>query len=368
MQILTLLLALTAQDPGRSTPEKALGAYLEFEKKREAEDREWSGKTYADIMALGDPIRTDDQKKRAAKKAAAFRDFKLVEQTKTRTIRTGAKETGGRITLVVDEKIVSTVRRPGEPPVEMDSSCFHEYDLEKSGETWYLTAFRRGCLVCKSLDKCSNCGGSGKEEGEPCFLCEGKGDCKLCPGKGLEDGPLFKIPQGLFVSGAGFKPARDGSTAKSAAQAVADLWFEESVEMTAKTLSRLKERHKLDRTFLHPRLVDKAAADLQREEERGAARFKSERPKIESIDEKGDAATVTVTWPPRGIRSEAVRFVLKKTGAGWRVDAEQSRCGSCAGNGKCLLCKGAATLEGGPCYACEESGRCPMCKGEGWKE
>lgn len=351
-----------AQDPDRSTPEKAFESFVAFWDQLKGEDV-WE-KLWIETEALADPFLTDEYKAKRKK----IREESKQNAEDWKTLSTSWKISGkvenkdGSVTV---EAVQTSKRRQKnfqtQKVEEVEEQMRHQYVFEKSGSVWLVRQIFNACWMCKGEGTCSACKGTGKFGDMECYGCKGSKTCEQCKGEKMkeekiaEGAPTFMIPDS--------EPAysQDLSTPKSAAQAIADLKLRQDV-LGTKHVREFVDRVLGNFPKFFTATIAKAVSDLMgKAVEDGKKRFRDERPAVDTVEEKGDVVTVTL----KNVQEYAPRYVLKKVGGKWLIDAEQSRCYSCKGTGTCQACGGTGKKDGDTCYSCQ-GGKCIGCKGQGW--
>lgn len=367
--ISTLLACLVlSQDPDRSTPEKAIRSFHEFWQSVQNEDAALEA-SMEETEALGDFARTEEYKKRRTMKReerkASRAQYKMLSSTLE--ISKSTEDKDGSVTVeAVERRRVRRLDPETNKPVEKDETGLRKAVFEKSGGSWFVRELYRDCYLCLGAGQCSYCEGKGKQGEEDCWSCQGKKICSSCKGeKFTRDTPDEFVPDYLIADP---EPAfsKDLSSPKAAAQTLADLNAKAGLSMTRSLREFIDRIMRKIRLYFAASVVKKMEDNFRKAEEAGAKRFKDQRPRVGEVEEKGDVAYVVILSGPTGEAEMRDRYVLKRVGNQWLVDAAQYRCWSCEASGKCGTCKGTGQQEGMKCYGCNGEKSCGICKGQGW--
>ncbi|MBI2900473.1 MAG: hypothetical protein HYY17_09815 [Planctomycetes bacterium] len=369
------------QDPDRSAPEKTFEGFTAFWE--ELSPEKWFFDLLGTLDDLGKFSRTDEFSARRDKDRGEFlkwmEDSKMLSSRYEIAKRSEGKE--GRIVLDSVQKVRRKKRDFEKNKIEeVDQELPHRHVFRRVGETWLVEEVYKPCSACDGRGACGTCKGTGTAHDRACFACEGKKSCKYCGGEKLKKEELAKGGLELVVPDTETKYSTDLSSPKAAAQTLLDLSLRTAVEYSVRIRGFIERILKRFRLFVVPELVKKIEDELARETEAGKKRFREDRPRIDSVEEKGDRALVVIVtignWG-RLIRSKEgendrqehrARHVLRKVGDRWLADAEQYPCWNCKGKGDCSACGGSGKTSDRECWGCKGTKKCSQCKGEGWAD
>lgn len=366
--ILLCLSLVPAQDPDRSTPEKAFDSFIAFWQKVQEGSDVWE-KLMTESEALGEFVRTDElkakRKKQAEEAKKASEDWKTLS---TNMVRTGTTENKDGTVTVEAKKTVKRRQKDFQSGKieEIEESTPHRYVMEKSGANWYVKQIFNACWSCKGEGLCGSCKGTGKFGDNPCYACEGGKTCKSCKGEKLTEEKIAEGAPDFTIPDSEPKYSEDLSSAKAAAQTLADLKLHQDVLATQILRKFIDEALAGLHLYFHPTISKQVDEMFAKGVEEGKRRFREERPTVASVEEKGDVAYVQLKTKKDD--EFAPRYVLKKVGAKWLLDAEQRKCYACKGSGTCEGCKGTGKSGEMDCYSCNGGKKCAPCKGEGWQD
>ncbi len=358
------------QDPDRSTPEKTCDAFFTLGQKFEEEGNVWI-KIMGEIDALADFCRTEEYKAKSAKKNEEWQ--RMSESSKTlsakQEILSKTEGKDGSVTVEVKQTFKRSRKSPdNEKPEESDDVRTNRIVLQKVGANWLVHEIYRPCFACNGAGTCAYCQGTGKAGDQDCGSCEGKKQCKECKGEKLKKEDFADAKLQLVVADAEPKYSTDLSTSKAAAQTYVDLLTRQGVEMAKKLRAYMDGMVTKMKDFFTPEVMKSIDAAMARAVEEGKKRFKEDQAKLESVEEKGEVAYVTlvtkVDWGEQKERKQ--RMVFKKVGEKWLVDGEQNPCWGCQGSGKCGSCQGSGKVGETDCFGCEGKKICNPCAGNGW--
>jgi hypothetical protein len=363
--MLLLLLAVLAQDPDRSTPEKTYEHFTAFWSSLSNDAGDHWMKLTEEIEALGDAHQTVEFRARAAKRRKDLRammDDSRVVSSK-HSIAKKAENADGSVTL----EGVNHVRRKRrdfetEKVEEIDEALPHRLVLVKSGAAWLVREIYRSCLMCGAKGVCANCDGTGAMGEEKCPGCEGQKTCKTCSGSRLVREDLAAAGMDLTVADAP-KVTSDLATPKAAAQAYSELAFVRTIRLSQGMQKFIEGVMANFRLLLAPEVLQSIEDAVAKAVEAGRARGKEGGPRVESVEEKGERA-FAILVERGGDNARRQRIVFRKVGDKWLVDAEEHPCW--CKEGKCTACDGAGTIDGEKCAGCAGTKVCAGCKGEGW--
>ncbi len=375
-----LLLVPWIQDPDRSSPEKTVQAFVEFGDSLAPEN------LFIMLLKQVDEMqrfaRTEEFHK---KKAKEFEDLsEWLEQSKPISSKF---EIVGRVDGKDGRVTVDSVKRVRKAKIdpqtrkkagEEDQTLPYRHVVRKVGEVWMVEEVYEPCPLCGGAGTCRGCQGTGTAHARECFSCQGKKACSSCHGGKLRKRELVKEGGLELVEPDGEMTfSKDLSTAKASAQTLLDLSIRGALEWSA-LLKTFVERVLVPfRLFVVPETVKKFEERFAAEKVEGKERFRKNRPRLESVEERdGQAYVVIVTvgnWG-RFIRSSddkgehRTRYVLKQVETRWFLDAEHHPCWGCRETpGKCRSCKGTGKVGEQDCTGCKGSKQCSQCKGEGWR-
>ena len=363
--MIALIVALLAQAPDRSTPEKTYEAFSAFWSSLSNDAGDHWLKLSEDVESLGDGQQTVEFRARAAKRRKDLRqmmDDSRVLSSKHAIAKKTEDEDGS---VAIDG--VNNVRRrrrdlENQKVEEIDEALPNRIVLVKSGGLWLVREIYRSCLMCGAKGVCANCEGTGAIGEEKCFACEGQRSCKTCAGSKLVKEDLGAAGMELTLADAP-KVSADLSTPKAAAQAYADLALLRTIRLSEGMQKFVDGVMAKFRLFIAPDTLKTVEDAVARTLEAGRARAKEGGPKVESVTEKGDVAHAVIV-ERGGENARRQRVVFRKVGDKWLVDAEEHPCW--CKEGKCGACEGAGVVEGEPCTGCAGTKVCATCKGQGW--
>jgi hypothetical protein len=349
---------LTAQEPDRSTPEKVFEGYMAAWDKERVAEQKWGEGVWA-IDKRSAFYRTDKVKARVAAhyargekmwKDGAILSTKFVVVSKS-------EEKDGVVTVEGREEVRQNDRPQVDGPlVVIEFKLPHRLVLEKAGSGWVIREIFNGCTLCHGTGLCSSCKGTGKvilpafadqpEKVLDCIVCEKhKKNCSICLGKKLNKLEPGRPGWGYILAEKDPEDAKDLSSPGATAKAIVDVLLREKLDFSKDTREQNDSEFAALKPYLNAAAV-KAWKDLEDARvAEGLKKFATARAKIEKIEEKGDSAFVVIVEPPYwryNDQESKTRYVLKKTGTQWLVDAEQFPC------------------------VCEKPKECDSCKGSGW--
>jgi hypothetical protein len=223
-------------------------------------------------------------------------------------------EAGGKATISVEETWVRppAPRRPGARPGPDGEEAERRVDkpryaLVKDASGWKI---ERVDFPCRDLQK----------------------TCGACKGEGWVAGTWVAARPAILEADA-FKPRTDRSTARAAAEAYADAFFQAVLASSAAERRGTEAWLKLAKDRLAEPLWKPTAEALDRALDEGKKLVRAFDGKPLEVEEKGEAATAIVKTP-HGLRQ---RLSLKKSADGWRVDGIETLCHGCEGKG-CSVC------------------------------
>lgn len=368
--VLAWLAFCPAQDPDRSTPEKTCDAFFALGQKFEEDGNAWF-KIVREVDTLADFCRTEEFKAKAAKKNEEWEKMSASSKTLSakQEIVSKTEEKDGSVSVEVKQTFKRSRKSPdSEKPEESEDIRTNRIVLQKVGANWLVHELYRPCFMCNSAGTCSYCQGTGKSGDQDCTFCEGKKQCKECKGEKMKKEDFTDVKLQLIIAEGEFKYSTDLSSPKAAAQTYVDLLTRQGIEMGTKLKAYMDGMVVKMKDFFTPEVLKSVDAAMANAVEQGKKRFKEDQAKLDSVEEKGDAAYATVVtkvdWGEQKERKQ--RMVFKKVGDKWLVDGEQNPCWGCQGSGKCGSCQGTGKAGETDCYGCQGKKGCTSCNGAGW--
>lgn len=360
------------QDPDRSTPEKTTENFLAFGQKLQQDDGDWK-KIMVEIQTLGDFCRTDEYKARLAKRneeAMKRLEDRKILSSKNEILKTTAEKDGG-VTVEAVQKLKRRERNFETGKVEETETALpHRLILTPTGKVWQIREYYRSCGQCGGQGQCESCKGTGEAFEQKCYACDGRKVCKECQGEKLKREDFAEAQFQLITAEAEPSFSTDLSSPKAAAQAYVDLLLRQGLEVSRRLRAWIESILTQFRHYFVPDLVKKVEEAVAKDIEAGKKRFREDRPKLESVEEKGETAyALVLTQVDFGEPTERKqRIVFRRVGGKWLVNAEQNPCMHCQGSGRCGACQGSGKFGDGNCFGCEGMKTCKRCEGNGWMD
>jgi hypothetical protein len=215
----------------------------------------------------------------------------------------------------------------------------------KNDGRWLIRSLHQACKLCDGKGLCFVCEGTGKDQGVACRDCGGRKTCDSCKGAKEKD---QTIPDFSFqlVSEKDFAFSSDLSSPEGAARSFADFLTKKMVEESKAELQGIRPFLLKYRACLAPEVSKALGNAFAKAVDAGADRFKTRRPKVESLEKKETGAAAIVREPvPPGLENLRFkdfdhRILLKKVGGRWLIDRDQMGCACLGREAACPECKG----------------------------
>jgi hypothetical protein len=349
MLVAALVLGLASVQADRQDPLAALAELLTAHSSEAEKLAAVRGK----LDALGDDLFHPDEKARRADRRESlakeypapkilgfhFEDRKFVEP-KLLPARGSARQV--MRLEVVDPKT-------GKKRVESKMERV-QFTFIKDENRWLIQSMVFPCRMCEGSGLCFSCEGKGSEGGAPCRGCAGKQACAVCKGKKERDEvvPEFRF---WLLSEQKIEYAPDLSTPEKAAQAFADYLAKRAVEESHAEMESQRAFLAKYRACVAPEIAKAVDDSFARAVADAKERFRTKRPKVESLEKKVGTAMAIIREPvPPGLemlnfKDFDHRIHLKQVGDRWMVEKDQMGC-ACAGkDAACISCKGSGWID-----------------------